>query len=201
MVNRFAAVIKENRSWLLLAVLFFIGGFLLSYAALQQDPEILKMLEESFLTVLEELGENVFSGSQFAGTVILFFHNLMSVLYVMYLGIIVGLPPLFSALANGSALGLLAFKFSESGISPLPFMAAGILPHGIFELPAFFLAVALGLKLGYHLIFPLPGLSRFTSLRAVFSEIGTSLPFIILLLLIAAAVEVFITPFVISLLF
>ena len=72
MVNRFAAVIKENRSWLLLAVLFFIGGFILSYAALQQDPEILKMLEESFLTVLEELGENVFSGSQFAGTVILF---------------------------------------------------------------------------------------------------------------------------------
>ena len=137
MVNRFAAVIKENRSWLLLAVLFFIGGFLLSYAALQQDPEILKMLEESFLTVLEELGENVFSGSQFVGAVILFFNNLMSVLYVMYLGIIIGLPPLFSALANGSVLGLLAL-FSESGIPLLPFMAAGSSARH-FELPAFFL--------------------------------------------------------------
>ena len=154
----------------------------------------MEILEDAAFARLEELGNEIFSGSALQGTLILFMNNLMSTMYVIFLGLIIGIPSMLSALANGSVLGLLSYQLSQQGISPLPYFAAGILPHGIFELPAFFISVALGLKLGYHIVFPLSGRSRMDSLRTIFGEIRTSLPFIVILLAVAAVIEIFVTP-------
>ncbi|EEG76712.1 stage II sporulation protein M [Dethiobacter alkaliphilus] len=194
MINAFISTLKNNRSWLILAVIFFIGGTFLTYAALHQDPQALAMLEEAIFPVLEELGEEVFTGHPLYGALILFFHNLTASLQVILLGLILGIPPLFSAIANGSVLGILAFQLGQEGVAVVPFLLAGILPHGIFELPAFLLSAAFGLKLGYHLVFPLPGLKRLESVKNIFREIGGALPMIVILLAIAALIEVFITP-------
>ncbi|NLM46983.1 MAG: stage II sporulation protein M [Firmicutes bacterium] len=194
----FAALVRNNRSWLVLAVCFFLGGFFLSYTTFSQDPEMVKLLEESSLTMLQELGEEVFTVSPLQGLLILFLHNMSSVISIMFLGFLLGLPALFSALANGAVLGLVAFQLAESGTSPLPFLAAGILPHGIFELPAFFLSVALGLKLGYHLVFPFPDRSRGQTLRFILAEMGFSLPYLAGLLAAASAVEVLLTPHILT---
>jgi len=95
-------------------------------------------------------------------------------------------------------LGTVAFQLTHEFAQPLPLLLAGILPHGVFELPAFLISVALGLKLGYHLIFPLPGHSRRASLRDIFKEISIVLPIIFIFLFLAALIEVFITPAVLA---
>ncbi|MCR3921249.1 MAG: stage II sporulation protein M [Firmicutes bacterium] len=198
MVKNFFAIMRENRSWLMLAVLFFVGGITMSYTALSQEPELLRLLEETTLTVLQELGEEIFSGPPLVGIITLLMHNLLSTLQIIFMGIFLGLPTLASAIANGSVLGFLAYQLAQTGISPLPVLVAGILPHGIFELPAFFLSVALGLKLGYHVVFPLPELSRKDTFRKVFSDIGVSMPYIFGLLAISAIIEVLITPLILG---
>jgi MFS family permease len=71
-----------------------------------------------------------------------------------------------------------------------------ILPHGILELPAIFLGTSIGISLGLHPLARLRGKTELT----LFSELGHALRIylsvIIPLLLIAAAVEVFVTPLV-----
>jgi stage II sporulation protein M len=169
-------------------------GYLLSFNTFSRDPELFKVLEEAAMPFLRELGEMVFGGSLFWGSLILFMHNLAASLQVILLGIILGIPTLFSALANGSLLGAFAARMAREGILPLHLVLVGILPHGIFELPAFFISAGLGLKLGYHVVFPLPGRSRKATLGHIFSEVRDSLPFIALLLAVAALLEVFVTP-------
>lgn len=196
MVTAFISALKNNRSWFILTIIFFICGALLSYTALHQDPDAFAALEEAIIPMLEDLGEEVFNSHPLYGAGILFFNNLTASLYVMILGLFLGIPPLFSAIANGSILGILAFQLGQESIPVVPYLAAGIIPHGILELPAFFLSAAFGLKLGYHLVFPLPGLRRIESLKKVFLEIRRALPMLVLLLFVAAIIEVFITPVV-----
>lgn len=198
MSKLFLKIVIENRSWLLLASLFFMSGTLLMYIALSHEPMLLAMMEETALPLLRELGELVFDGHPLRGVAILFLNNTFASLQVIMLGLLLGVAPLFSAVANGAILGTVAFQLTQEFARPLPLLLAGILPHGILEIPAFLVSVALGLKLGYHLIFPLPGHNRRTSLSSIFQEIGSVLPMIFLLLFLAALIEVFITPTVLG---
>ncbi|NLP36187.1 MAG: stage II sporulation protein M [Firmicutes bacterium] len=193
-LEKFFLTLKENRSWLILAIFFFIGGFILTYLSLSQDPEFFTFIEETFQTVLAELEDEVIDISPLQMFFFYFTRNLTAILYISFLGIVLGIPSLFSAIVNGSVLGLLTFQLSRQGVATVPFLLAGIVPHGIFEFPAFFLSVALGLKLGYHVVFPLPNLSRGHTLRKIFGEVFSSLPYIVVLIALAALVEAFITP-------
>ncbi|HHX86549.1 MAG TPA: stage II sporulation protein M, partial [Firmicutes bacterium] len=75
-----------------------------------------------------------------------------------------------------------------------PFLCLGILPHGVFELSAFFICGALGLKFGYHCVAsPLPGLSRKQSFFYIWREVISIMPLILTLLAIAAVVEIYIS--------
>lgn len=152
------------------------------------------MLEQAMLPLLKELSEQVFGGHPLQGAVILFIHNLTASLQVILFGLFLGIPALLSSVANGAILGALAFQLGQQGVSLLPLLLAGILPHGILELPAFLLSAAFGLKLGYHIVFPLPGNSRLESIGKIFREIGNALPLIIVFLALAALLEVFVTP-------
>jgi stage II sporulation protein M len=194
MLKRLVAIIKENRSWMFLATFFFALGFFITYSALSREPELFSLLEQTSIPLMRELAELVFSGNPLRGVLILFIHNLTSSLQVIILGLLLGIPALFSAIANGTVLGLVAAQLAQEGIQPLRFLLAGVLPHGVFELPAFLLCAAFGLKLGYHIVFPLPGYKRLASIRLIFREIGYALPVIALLLAIAALLEVLVTP-------
>jgi stage II sporulation protein M len=86
----------------------------------------------------------------------LFLHNLFASLQMMLMGIFLGIVPLIGLFTNGALLGSIAAGLATEDIPLLAFMSLGILPHGIFELPAFFISSAFGMKMGFHLVFPLP---------------------------------------------
>lgn len=75
----------------------------------------------------------------------IFINNLRSSFFALFLGIFFGLIPLIITVVNGYVLGFVANK---TILSEGPLVLWRLLPHGIFEIPAVMISIALGLKLG-----------------------------------------------------
>ena len=74
----------------------------------------------------------------------IFLKNATAAAVAIVLGVAGGLVPAAAALLNGIALGAVASAAAARGVA----VWANLLPHGVFELPAIFIAWALGLWLG-----------------------------------------------------
>lgn len=75
----------------------------------------------------------------------IFQNNTMTSFVAMILGICFGVVPIFIALINGAILGyVFALTVAIDGFSSVIY----ILPHGIFELPAVFISLGLGIRFG-----------------------------------------------------
>jgi stage II sporulation protein M len=80
----------------------------------------------------------------------LFFNNLEACLLLFLGGASFGILTIFIMSLNGILIGAIMEIVSKD--HPLIFVAAAILPHGIFEIPAFILSGALGIMLAQSLI-------------------------------------------------
>jgi uncharacterized membrane protein SpoIIM required for sporulation len=106
-------------------------------------------------------------------------------------GILLGVPTLlvlFSNAANIGAVGGLMFAHGRG----VEFFAL-ILPHGMLELSAVFLAAAAGLRLGWRIIDPGP-LPRSQALATAGRETITLALGLIVVLLVSGVIEAFVTP-------
>ncbi len=128
----------------------------------------------------------------------LFWHNLRAELIIGGLGIFsFGVLGILVYVGNFSLIGGVLGVTKLVGLSPGLVFLAGILPHGIFELPSIILASGAVLYMGVRLVTPEEGRSIgevFIVSIADFMKIilAVCLP----LLLIAAIVEVGITPWI-----
>jgi len=122
--------------WLFFGIAFF--GFLFPVFFVD---EVLKIVEE-LIRLTEGLG--VFGMIRF-----IMANNIQSAFLGMALGVFLGVPSLAVIVTNGYILGIVGrLTVDEAGI----FVLWRLLPHGIFEIPAIFIAVALGLRLGILLM-------------------------------------------------
>ncbi|HUT38199.1 MAG TPA: stage II sporulation protein M [Methanoregula sp.] len=125
----------------------------------------------------------------------LFFNNLEACLLLFLGGASFGILTIFIISLNGILIGsILEIVHKDHSVA---FVVAAILPHGIFEIPAFILSGALGILLAqslitewYHRGDTAEEARRYTRLFAVY---------VIPLVVIAAFVEAFITPIIIHL--
>lgn len=132
----------------------------------------------------------------FGSIPVLWFHNLRAILLATVLGVfsfgVLGAMVFMLPLA---IIGYLTGFMLENGLSPLVFLTALVLPHGILEIPAIILAGAAVLRLGATLAAPAPGKTigeAWLLSLADWSKVMVAL--VIPLLLGAAALEVLITP-------
>ncbi|NJM08898.1 ABC transporter permease subunit [Candidatus Gracilibacteria bacterium] len=96
-----------------------------------------------------------------------------------------------------SALG--GSWFTLGPASPTQFLLAYVLPHGIIELPVFMLSAAWGLRIGASLLAPPPGFTVGENLLwALANWLKTWLLLIAPLVLLAALIEGFVTPLVVT---
>lgn len=107
--------------------------------------------------------------------------------------------PAISLFTNGFILGILAAVYMMSGTSLLIYFA-GLLPHGIFELPAIILSIACGI----YLCICLNKLIMRSFSRTPLPEVLCNILRVMLLLVApmtaaAAFIEAYITPLVITL--
>jgi uncharacterized membrane protein SpoIIM required for sporulation len=94
-------------------------------------------------------------------------------------------------------IGFFAGNLSLAGFDALKYVAALVAPHGILEIPAAIIAGAAILHLGMSLVSPPAGESLGESwLTALAEWCRVSLGVVLPLLVVAAAIEVFVTPLV-----
>jgi uncharacterized membrane protein SpoIIM required for sporulation/ABC-type transport system involved in multi-copper enzyme maturation permease subunit len=95
----------------------------------------------------------------------------------------------------GGVLGI----FQLVGYSPLTLFAAGLLPHGIFEIPALMLASAVVLRMGAVLVTPQMGKSMGEIVLEQLADwLKVFLAVVVPLLAIAAVIEAYVTPLILA---
>ena len=126
----------------------------------------------------------------------IFLHNLRAILVLGIMGALsFGVLGVLVYILNMAAIGGVISLFHLTGLSSLLLVVYGILPHGIFEVPAVILSCGAILHLGVHLVTPNVQKSLGESLIEVVSDwIKITLSMVIPLLLAAAAIETWITP-------
>jgi stage II sporulation protein M len=135
--------IKESRTFIFIIIgiffLFAIIGFLVP------APDSVSALISNYIR--EIINET--SGMSWIQLIsFIFFNNLKSSFFGMIFGIFFGIFPSLVALFNGYILG---FVSNESVQTNGIFVLWKLLPHGIFELPAVFISLGLGIKLASKL--------------------------------------------------
>jgi stage II sporulation protein M len=169
------------RFYLLFVLLLFAAAAVVGYqgffsALFSESLEWLQQLSEG----IEEFTALYPSWLIFmAFFIVIFLNNAFTCLLNIVAGPLIGIFPLFSTVINGGLLGWLA---QEQGLIVL----LAVVPHGMFELPAYFISVAIGLRLAREAV---KAKSK-RQLRLRLAEgLRAYLNLIIPLLLIAALIE------------
>ena len=133
---------RETIFFTLISITIFSMGILLGIQHSQNIMEIAKMVYN-----INGIGEN--GGSveinKFSMFLLIFSRNTLVTALNVSLGPIFGLFPVFTLLFNGYLIGGILSEVSAS--YGLTYTLMGIVPHGIFEIPAFIYSTVLGLKL------------------------------------------------------
>lgn len=175
-----------------ISILLFIAASIAGFLSSSIFPQIPERVWESF----DQTAEQLLSFNSIELFFFIFINNSLKVIAATFLGFFFGFISLIFLLTNGFIVGLVAFTSTQS--SGLAEFWLGILPHGIFEVPALILGTAAGLYLGdllYRRVFFKEKGELKKGLKKVFYF---SLRLIMPLLLIAAIIEVFITAKIIG---
>ena len=123
-------------------------------------------------------------------------NNLTALLYSFLLGPVFLLFPIFAMFENGAILSLVGLDVTQNH-SVLVFFA-GILPHGIIEIPAFVIGAAASMSFGFTLIRGIFRAAHRSDIGPSFSRNLIRLGIAALMLVPAAFIEAFVTPLAIK---
>ncbi|NAY89961.1 MAG: hypothetical protein GU347_04530 [Desulfurococcales archaeon] len=174
---------------LLMFVIFLMGG-MLGYLSAKVAPT--GVAEGVMNTFGEKVKTIRFAPFSFWSVVLIFINNLTVALLMYILGITVVLPSLI-VLLNGAVAGVVVAFAENKGISSA-LAILSMVPHGIFELSAFFISASYGTMLG--VMFWKRVLGKDGELRSFVAKMPFYVAFTIALLLLAAFIEAFISPLI-----
>lgn len=155
------------------------------------SPEDLKRVEERIreLPELANLSEGI-------SAPFLFLHNTRAVLVIFAMGLVsFSVLGVLLYMVNIGLIGGVYALFELLGAQPWPLFLAGVLPHGVFELPALMIGSAAALYIGVTIVTPQTGKSMgevILDLLADWTKIFIGL--VVPLLAVAAVIEAYITP-------
>ena len=185
-----AAYLRSIYIYVAISVFLFALTAVMGYYTAQLDPEFAAGWTEEL-----EMLAWILEQPPLMIMIIIFLKNLLASATAMLLGLGLGIVPMIVATTNGFLLGIVGYSAVEQ--KGWLYLAAGILPHGIIELPVVLLSIAIGLRLGHML-----ALSLLKESSDLSGEMRVAIHFLLRwimpLLLLAAAIETFITPFIIS---
>jgi stage II sporulation protein M len=177
---------------IIVILLLFFATIIVGWVGSAQNPafgeELMKLFEK-------EVAGQMDNTNPYDMCVKLFFNNLQACILLFLGGATFGILTIFIMSINGILIGAI-MEIVHKDHTPL-FVAAALLPHGIFEIPAFIISGALGILLAQSLIAEWYGGGD--SAIAAYSQARLFLAVVLPLVVIAACVEAFITPVVIHL--
>ncbi|HWJ03367.1 MAG TPA: stage II sporulation protein M [Verrucomicrobiae bacterium] len=190
----FIRLLLEQRKFVLAAFLLFLIGAAGSFIAVMVDPlHLYSVLPGEIAANVDpaQLGQGKDHIDSAAVSAQIMTNNMRVAVLAFVGGITLGTLTIYLMVFNGMMLGGLAALFWQSG--KFYDFWAYIVPHGMLELTAIFIAGGSGLLMGYRILVPGPYARalqlKVQSLRSVQLLLGT-LP----LFVIAGIVEGYITP-------
>ncbi len=198
--NEIPVTLRQLRQPLMIVLALALVGGIASYSwVVMNVPAYFDLGPDNITEIRTFLAENLNNldslGERLPAPV-LFYHNVRTTVTFLLLGLVsFGTLGLTLFIVNVALVGGVLGAASLVGYSPLAVFAVGILPHGIFELSAVFLATAAMLKAGAQLVTPQADKSLGEILLISLADwfrifVGIAIP----LLAIAAVVEIYVTP-------
>lgn len=193
-------VLRQLAIPMVIMVIIGVIGFSISYSwATVNIPKMLSSASTKDITGLVKDARQTIGLAQInqhLSALFIFSNNLRATLLILLGGSIsFSVLGMIAYLINVGLVGVVLGVFKMIGYSPVLLFAAGLLPHGIFEIPALMLASAVVLRMGAILVTPQIGKSMGQVIFEQFADwlkvfIGVVVP----LLAIAAIIEAYITP-------
>lgn len=139
-----------SRSWKYICdsknYIYSVIGFFVLFILVGLFVPVPAELEAKLLEYISELLAKTEGLSQGGLIRFIFLNNVQSSFFGMIFGVFFGIFPLISSLVNGYVIGFVLSKAIEiEGVLTI----LRLVPHGVFELPALFISLGVGLKLGW----------------------------------------------------
>lgn len=176
------------KSWIIIAALIFGAAILFGLLA----PQSVADLIEGDVAALEELSQFLVSLPGPVVALLIFTKNAMTVLISFALSPILCLAPITILTLNGWVIAYVALAVVRE--RSIGFLLAGLLPHGVFEIPALIIGNAAALSFGANLVLALLVREKRKRLVPTLKQDLKHLTLALALLVPAAIIETFITP-------
>lgn len=188
--SQFVKYVGEIKAFIGIVVALFVLSAALGYVIPGMYPEVV----DALLSGLQDKADQLTGQQPLLMMLGIFWNNAFASLLALIFGLAAGLFPLFFVMSNGIAIGIvLEMIVAKMGASVgILVFVAGILPHGIIELPAVLLSASIGLKLGYHALLSLIKRQDMVT-GELMSGLGIFVFWIVPMLFVAAFIETFIT--------
>lgn len=181
--SRISGILKYNKNLMVYSLVIFVISIFLGFISYEN-------LAEKVPSIIK----NAFSGvivkdSQFMTFINIMIRNLWITFITIILGITV-IAPVLILFSNGFVAGLILMYVSSKGIT-VSKMILGVVPHAIFEIPAFVITSAVGMRIGLSIF------SKGKRIESIIKSLKDAtivyLTIIIPLVIIAAFVETYIS--------
>lgn len=173
------------RSWIYVATGLFGIGIVIGLVTPAADP-----LNEE-LAALRELAA-MLGPFKISTAIFIFLKNASALLFSFIFSPILCLVPVLALTLNGWLLSLVSVAVVQE--ESLGLLLAGLLPHGVFELPAIIIGEAAALSFGAMVMIAIFSKGRRNQLRPNLRQNLKYLALAAILLLPAAIIETYITP-------
>jgi len=174
--------------WILVAAVLFGIGLILGLVI----PAGSAGLVSEELTALGELSQILFALPPPLTAVFIFLKNALALVVSFALSPVLCLLPILTLMLNGWLLTFVSSAVMQE--KSLGFVLAGLLPHGIIEIPAFILGEAAALSFGAMVILVLFKKKQKNQLVPSLKQNFKYLMIAFALLVPAAIIETFVTP-------
>lgn len=192
------------RQYMMVTFIIIVAAFIivsiLGYFGMLKFADTAQDILDQFRNMIEKQGIMDDEGN--ASCVKLFLNNFRATGMAAILGIVPFLfLPVLVLISNGAIMGAMFSILAHQGAPLWKYFAAGILPHGIFEIPAICLGITLGFQLCRFICCKILDRGKLGSLKAGTFFINELKLFVFVatpLLIIAAVVEAYITPIIMN---
>lgn len=178
--------IKESKKFIFLVIILFFAFAFIGFLV-----PVPNFIAQQISSYIKELVAQTQGLSQIQLILFILFNNVKSSFLGWILGVLFGIFPVFVTLSNGYLLGFVA---NQSASVSGAIVLLKLLPHGIFELPAIFISLGMGIKFGAALFNKKKGILKQNFLDALRAFILVVIPLLIVAAIIEGSLIVLLNP-------
>ena len=180
------------KHWIIIAISLFGIGIILGLATPTGTPAV----PAEDIAELANLAELLATLPKLVVFIVILIKNITAILISFVLSPLLCLVPVIALALNGWIVGLVSAIVLQQEF--VGYLLTGLLPHGVFEIPAFIMGEAVALSLGTAVMMALFNKEKRSQLTANFRQNLRYLIIALSLLLPAAIIETFVTPRLLS---